>query len=401
MIKITDLIVKKIIKNEFISIKIIVVLNNKFVGISLMPIESDIIYNNFYIKNIFNSLNLKASMCIKFIKNVIYNNIVGKDPSLQYEIDNLLFLINKKFDNLFFKKIILTVSISIARSYSNYKKIKLHELISELSNNNNNKKPNLILNIFNKNNKNILCNYLDIKNFMLELNSNIFLLENLYYINLIYKKLINKLNKIYNKYLNINNKINSNIILYEINDLIYKSVLYNNNNINIGIDLSASDLYNEHNDFYFLNEKNKVISNCEFIEYIENLLNMYSISYIENSSHKYDWKLSYIQTEIFGNKLKLVGDSIFNNDLFLIEQGIKHNICNSILIKYYNMSTFSEIINICNLVKKYNYKIIISNIFRDIDDLFFIDLALGISSDYIKIGYIYNFNLYKNLILNK
>lgn len=130
------------------------------------------------------------------------------------------------------------------------------------------------------------------------------------------------------------------------------------------------------------------LSSEELISYYKELCNKYPIILIENPVSKSDLEGFKLITEKLGSKNELVcRDNDFSNC-------IKNECCNSVLIS--DVSTIMEVLNICEMASKNNYKTIISTTFST--DTGICDLAVALNSD-IKINSLNNINMISNRLM--
>ncbi len=325
------------------------------------------------------------------INNIISKEIIGLDVTDQFNIDNLM--INYDGTNNKSKlgaNSILAVSLAVAKTASKYLNLPLYKYISNLIGNNKEKffMPIPMMNIINGG-----ChadNNIDIQEFMIQpvgaksfrhairMCSEIF--HNLY-------KIL-KLNK---KKISIGDEggyapdLTSNeeaIIL--INDAVKKSGYILGKDIYLSLDCASSEFYNKDKKIYFLENKN--FSFYELTEYLNNLINKYSILSVEDPLSEYDWNGYVYLTSILNDTIQIVGDDLFVTNYNLLKKGIKLNVANSILIKLNQIGTLTETLNTIKLAKKNNYSVIISHRSGETEDTTIADLAVGTSCGQIKTG---------------
>ena len=152
----------------------------------------------------------------------------------------------------------------------------------------------------------------------------------------------------------------------------------------IALDVAASELYNETNKTYRLD--NKELTSDELIKYYEQLLNNYPILSIEDPFYENDFESLKKFTALVGNRIMVVGDDYFVTNEKYLEKGIEMQAGNAILLKANQIGTITEMTKTIMLAKKNNYKTIISHRSGETEDTFIADLAVGMCIPFIKTG---------------
>ena len=156
--------------------------------------------------------------------------------------------------------------------------------------------------------------------------------------------------------------------------------------INIGLDVAASEFYDEKKDKYILKGEDKELTKEEMIDFYEELVNDYPIISIEDGLNETDIDGWEMLTTRLGDKIQLVGDDLFVTNEKLLREGIENNIANAILLKVNQIGTVSETINCINLAKEAGYKTIISHRSGETEDNYIADIAVGLNLGQIKTG---------------
>lgn len=154
----------------------------------------------------------------------------------------------------------------------------------------------------------------------------------------------------------------------------------------LGIDVAASQFYNENDNTYDLKGEGKVFTRDELISFYEKLINKYPITTIEDGLNETDFEGFRILTERLGSRIQLVGDDLFVTNPKLLQEGINMHACNAVLIKLNQIGTVSEALDTINLAKKNNYKTVISHRSGETEDNYIADFAVGLSLGQIKTG---------------
>jgi enolase len=159
---------------------------------------------------------------------------------------------------------------------------------------------------------------------------------------------------------------------------------YTTEQVKIALDVASTEFFKDGK--YHLAGENKVLTSAEMVTYYEGLMAKYPIISIEDGMSEDDiegWKLL---TEKLGDKIMLVGDDLFVTNPERLQAGIDGKYGNSILIKLNQIGTVSETLDAINLAHANGMKAIISHRSGETEDTFIADLAVGLSTGYIKTG---------------
>jgi len=154
----------------------------------------------------------------------------------------------------------------------------------------------------------------------------------------------------------------------------------------LGIDVGSSELYNVEEKKYIFKLDNALFTNTTLIGLYEEWLKKFPIISLEDGLAEDDWEGWTELTKRLGNKMMLIGDDLFVTNINRLRQGLKVKAGNSILIKLNQVGTLTETIECVKLAQAHNYKIMVSHRSGETTDDFIADLAVAISSEYIKAG---------------
>ena len=168
-----------------------------------------------------------------------------------------------------------------------------------------------------------------------------------------------------------------------ISDAITKSGYVLGKDVFIGLDVAASEFYNEEEDYYLL--EGRRYSKEELVSYYKRLVDKYHIVSIEDGMAEEDYDGWKILTDELGS-IQLVGDDLFVTNKELLKKGIDMKIANSVLVKLNQIGTVSETIDTIKLAKDNDYKTIISHRSGETEDDYIADFAVGLNLGQIKTG---------------
>ena len=170
-----------------------------------------------------------------------------------------------------------------------------------------------------------------------------------------------------------------------ISDAITKSGYVLGKDVFIGLDVAASEFYNEEEDYYLL--EGRRYSKEELVSYYKRLVDKYHIVSIEDGMAEEDYEGWKILTDELGS-IQLVGDDLFVTNKELLKKGIDMKIANSVLVKLNQIGTVSETIDTIKLAKDNDYKTIISHRSGETEDDYIADFAVGLNLGQIKTGFL-------------
>jgi len=147
--------------------------------------------------------------------------------------------------------------------------------------------------------------------------------------------------------------------------------------VKIGLDCAASKFFKGGK--YIL--ENKKLNSEELLNFYQDLTKEYPILFFEDPFEQDDWQA----WEKMSNLL-VVGDDLTVTNPERIKKAHEKKACNGMILKPNQIGTVSETIEAAKLAKEFGWKIIVSHRSGDTCDDFIADLAVGISSDFIKSG---------------
>lgn len=101
-----------------------------------------------------------------------------------------------------------------------------------------------------------------------------------------------------------------------------------------------------------------------------------------------DWDGWKVLIEKLGDKVQLVGDDLFVINICIFKEGIEKSVGNFILIKFNQIGSLSEILDVIKMVQDVGYIVVILYCFGEIEDIIIVDLVVVICVGQIKIGFL-------------
>ena len=159
--------------------------------------------------------------------------------------------------------------------------------------------------------------------------------------------------------------------------------------VHLALDPAASELYKRGPDkkYTFWKSNNKHLSSEEMIDFWQNLIQKYpQIVSLEDALDEEDWHGWQRLSKQLNHKVQLVGDDLFVTNPQRLQKGIKHQICNAILIKPNQVGTLTETLRTICLAQEHGYACVMSHRSGETEDTLLADLAVGAGIEQIKTG---------------
>ena len=156
--------------------------------------------------------------------------------------------------------------------------------------------------------------------------------------------------------------------------------------VNIAIDVAASEFYDKETGKYNLVGEGRSLTTDELIDFYSELVTKYPIISIEDPVDENDWEGFSKITSRLGDKIQLVGDDLFVTNKECLQMGIDHHAGNAILLKVNQIGTITETLETIDLARKNGYKTIISHRSGETEDNYIADFAVALELGQIKTG---------------
>ena len=154
----------------------------------------------------------------------------------------------------------------------------------------------------------------------------------------------------------------------------------------LGLDVAASEMYNEETKKYVLAGEGKELTAAEMVDLYKDWTTNFPIITIEDGLDEEDWAGWKVLTERLGKKVQLVGDDLFVTNTERLERGIEAGVANSILIKVNQIGTITETLDAIEMAKRAGYTAVISHRSGETEDTTIADLAVAVNAGQIKTG---------------
>lgn len=156
--------------------------------------------------------------------------------------------------------------------------------------------------------------------------------------------------------------------------------------VGFGIDVAASEFYDEKRDKYILRTDRRKLRGPEMIDLYEAWTKKYPLMSVEDGLAEDAWDDWQVLTKRLGKKMMLIGDDLFVTNVERVQMGLEKKVANAVLIKPNQIGTLSETIDTILLAQQHKYKIVISHRSGETSDTTIADLAVAVNAQYIKSG---------------
>ena len=156
--------------------------------------------------------------------------------------------------------------------------------------------------------------------------------------------------------------------------------------VRLGLDVAATEMYDKETKLYDLKHEGKKLTAEQMVDLYEEWVNNFPIVTIEDGLDEEDWDGWKVLTERLGKKVQFVGDDLFVTNTERLERGIEAGVANSILIKVNQIGTITETLDAIEMAKRAGYTAVISHRSGETEDTTIADLAVAVNAGQIKTG---------------
>ncbi len=151
-----------------------------------------------------------------------------------------------------------------------------------------------------------------------------------------------------------------------------------------GVDIAASEFYSGGK--YSLKDKPQPYSSREILEFYKNMRKLYHVFSIEDPFQEDDISSWQAMMSELGETTTIIGDNLLAGDKHRVQQITDKQACNAILVKPDQIGTMSETIEIVQIAKNTKWQIVVSHRSGETNDDFIADFAVGVGAEYAKFG---------------
>ncbi|KVI07194.1 Enolase [Cynara cardunculus var. scolymus] len=160
----------------------------------------------------------------------------------------------------------------------------------------------------------------------------------------------------------------------------------------IGMDVAASEFYDNKDKTYDLNFKeenndgSEKISGDSLKNVYKSFVSDYPIVSIEDPFDQDDWEHYAKMTAEIGEQVQIVGDDLLVTNPKRVEKAIKEKTCNALLLKVNQIGSVTESIEAVKMSKRAGWGVMASHRSGETEDTFIADLSVGLATGQIKTG---------------
>jgi len=152
----------------------------------------------------------------------------------------------------------------------------------------------------------------------------------------------------------------------------------------LGLDIAANSFYK--NGEYHIKDKTSPLSKSQLLDFYKELNNQYHFQIMEDLFHEDDWEVWSKSVTELGQSTIIAGDDLLVTNPNKMKKAIETKACNCAIIKPNQIGTISETLQVVKMAKDVGWKIIVSHRSGETNDTFIADFAVGIGSEYAKLG---------------
>jgi enolase len=156
--------------------------------------------------------------------------------------------------------------------------------------------------------------------------------------------------------------------------------------ISFGIDVAASEFFDERTGRYILNTDRRKMTEDEMIALYDEWSEKYPMLSIEDGLAEDAWDGWRRMTKKLGSKMLMIGDDFFVTNIERVKRGVAEHCANTVLIKPNQIGSLSETIDTILYGQGEGYKMVISHRSGETTDTTIADLAVAVNAEYIKTG---------------
>lgn len=152
----------------------------------------------------------------------------------------------------------------------------------------------------------------------------------------------------------------------------------------LGIDAAATKFYSGGK--YHLRERSEGYSSAELFEYYKKIYEVFRVLCFEDPFREDDEKMWQQITTELGETSRIVADLLTATNPERTQKAIDKKMANTLLVKPNQIGTITETVAVIQLARKAGWQILVSHRSGETNDDLIADFAVGIGADYVKFG---------------
>ncbi len=154
--------------------------------------------------------------------------------------------------------------------------------------------------------------------------------------------------------------------------------------IAFAIDVASTQFFSR--GVYQLNTEGRKLSAAGMVDLLANWVDAYPVISIEDGAAEDDWEGWRLLTSRLGKRVQLIGDDLFTTNPARVRLGVQKGVANAVLIKFNQIGTLTETLEVVELARRSGYLPVISARSGETEDSTIADLAVATGAGQIKIG---------------
>jgi enolase len=152
----------------------------------------------------------------------------------------------------------------------------------------------------------------------------------------------------------------------------------------LGLDVAATSFYNGHS--YAIRDKSQALSRSQLLEFYLGINDKFHLFGLEDPFAEDDidgWKQI---TAAMSRQTIIIGDDLLTTNKQRTKDAIDKSLCTGILVKPNQIGTISETVEVIKMAVAANWHIVVSHRSGETNDDFIADFAVGVNANHVKFG---------------
>jgi len=151
-----------------------------------------------------------------------------------------------------------------------------------------------------------------------------------------------------------------------------------------GLDCAPSYYFKDNK--YAIKDRGASLNDDEYIDFITEAIDKYNILILEDPLQEDDFNNWAKLTKQVGKQVFVVADDFVAGNKERLKKAVAKGACNAVLIKFNQVGTITEMLDLIHDIKKAGLRLIVSHRLGETTDALIADLAVGVQADFVKFG---------------
>jgi len=152
----------------------------------------------------------------------------------------------------------------------------------------------------------------------------------------------------------------------------------------LGLDIAATSFYNGHS--YTIRDRAQALSRSQLLEFYREINDKFNLFGIEDPFSEDDFDGWRQITTAMSKQTIIIGDDLLTTNKLRTKEAIEKNLCSGILVKPNQIGTISETVEVIKMALSANWHIVVSHRSGETNDDFIADFAVGVNAHHVKFG---------------